>query len=271
MTTKAYAPGGVGERIRELCREFRLPTLSAETVDRFSDAGHADALPTLVEVLEQEAEDRRIRSVDRLRRASKLPAGKTWDTFEHERAPVKLRQQLVRLAEGDFADRGVNVLAFGLPGTGKTHAMCAIGHRLVQSGRSVLFIPAYRLVQDMLAAKRDLDLPRMLRKLDNFDLLVIDDLGYLPQGAGESEVLFTLIAKRYERRSLGITSNLVFSEWEKVFANPMATAAAIDRIVHHSVILEFDLPSYRTSEAQGRQLEERQLRTTITPDPDRPK
>ena len=250
MTTETYASSAVEERIRELCRQFRLPTLAAETVDRFSDAGHADALPTLAEVLEQEAEDRRIR------RASKLPAGKTWDTFEHERAPVKLRQQLVRLAEGDFVDRDVNVLAFGMPGTGKTHAMCAIGHRLVQSGRSVLFIPAYRLVQDMLAAKRDLDLPRMLRKLDNYDLLVIDDLGYLPQGAGESEVLFTLIAERYERRSLGITSNLVFSEWEKVFANPMATAAAIDRIVHHSVILEFDLPSYRTSEAQSRQAED---------------
>ena len=99
----------------------------------------------------------------------------------------------------------------------------------------------------------------MLRKLDNFDLLIIDDLGYLPQGAGESEVLFTLIAERYERRSLGITSNLVFSEWEKVFANPMATAAAIapqDRIVHHSVILEFDVPSYRTAVAQNRQAED---------------
>ena len=107
----------------------------------------------------------------------------------------------------------------------------------------------------MLAAKRDLDLPRMLRKLDNYDLLIIDDLGYLPQGAEESEVLFTLIAERYERRSLGITSNPVFSEWEKVFANPMATAAAIDRIVHHSVILEFDLPSYRTNAAQNRQAE----------------
>ena len=104
----------------------------------------------------------------------------------------------------------------------------------------------------MLAAKRDLELPRMLRKLDNFDLLVIDDLGYLPQGAEESEVLFTLTAERYERRSLGITSNLVFSEWEKMFANPMATAAAIDRIVHHSVILEFDVPSYRTNAAQNR-------------------
>ena len=112
----------------------------------------------------------------------------------------------------------------------------------------------------MLAAKRDLELPRMLRKLDNFDMLVIDDLGYLPRGAEESEVLFTLIAERYERRSLGITSNLVFSEWEKVFANPMATAAAIDRIVHHSVILEFDLPSYRTNEAQ-----ESSLRAEVRP------
>ena len=148
------------------------------------------------------------------------------------------------------------MLAFGLPGTGKTHAMSALGYKLVESGRSVLFTPAYRLVQDMLAARRDLELPRMLRKLDNFDLLVVDDLGYLPQGAEESEVLFTLIAERYERRSLGVTSNLVFSEWEKVFANPMATAAAIDRIVHHSVILEFDLPSYRTNEAQNRLTEE---------------
>ena len=107
MTTDTYAPSAVGERIRELCREFKLPTLAAETVGRFSEAGHADALPTLMEVLEQEAEDRRIRRVDRLRRASRLPAGKTWDTFEHDRAPVKLRQRLERLAEGDrFSDAG---------------------------------------------------------------------------------------------------------------------------------------------------------------------
>ena len=178
MIADTGAPSAVAERVRELCRQFKLPTLATETVGRFSEAGHADALVTLVEVLEQEAEDRRARRVDRLRRASKLPAGKTWETFEHDRAPVQLRQQLQR-AEGDFADRGVNVLAFGMPGTGKTHALCAIGHRLVESGRSVLFT-AYRLVQDMLAAKRDLELPRILRKLDNFDLLVIDDLGYLP-------------------------------------------------------------------------------------------
>ena len=109
-----------------------------------------------------------------------------------------------------------------------------------------------RPIRTYFATKRNLDLPRRLRKLDNFDFLFLDDLGYLPQGAEESEVLFTLIAERYERRSLGITSNLVFSEWERIFANPMATATAIDRVVHHSVILEFDVPSYWTDAAQHR-------------------
>ena len=152
----------------------------------------------------------------------------------------------------DRSEAHLIALAFGLPGTGKTHALCALGHRLVEAGHSVLFAPAYRLVQELLVAKRDLDLPHRLRKLDNFDFLLLDALGYLPQGTEESEVLFTLIAERYERRSLGITSDLVFSEGERIFANPMATAAAIDRVVHHSVILEFDVPSYRTNAAQQR-------------------
>ena len=244
--------GVMQERIGQLCYQFRLPTMGAQSVARFTAAGHGDALPTFLEILEQEAEDRRHRRINRLRKESRLPAGKTWETFEHNRMPLALRQQLDQLAQGSFVDRGVNVLAFGLPGTGKSHALCAVGHRLVEAGRSVLFAPADRLVQELLAAKRDLDLPRQLRKLDNFDFLLLDDLGYLPQAAEESEVLFTLIAERYERRSLGITSNLVFSEWERIFANPMATAAAIDRVVHHSVILEFDVSSYRTDAAQQR-------------------
>ena len=226
--------------------------MGAQSVARLTAAGHGGALETLLEVLEQEAEDRRQRRINKLRKESRLPAGKTWETFEHDRVPLSLQQQLGELADGNFVERGVNVLAFGLPGTGKTHALCAVGHRLVESGRSVLFAPAYRLVQDLLAAKRDLTLPRQLRKLDNYDFLLLDDLGYLLQGAEESEVLFTLIAERYERRSLGITSNLVFSQWEHIFANPMATAAAIARVVHHSVILEFDVPSYRTGIAQKR-------------------
>ena len=157
------------DRIGQLCGQFKLPTVGAQSVARFTAAGHGDALATFLEVLEQEAEDRRHRRINWLRRESRLPSGKTWETFEHDRVPLALRQQLDQLAQGSFVERGINVLAFGLPGTGKTHARCALGHRLVEAGHSVLFAPAYRLVQELLAAKRDLDLPRQLRKLDNFD------------------------------------------------------------------------------------------------------
>jgi DNA replication protein DnaC len=244
------------QQIAALCAQFKLPTVGAEAAGCFAKAGHTDALASLLEVLEMEAEDRRERRTARLRQASKLPVGKTWGTFERDRLPAQLKQKLDELAGGSFLEPSINVLAFGLPGTGKTHALCAVGHRLVEAGHSVLFTPAYQLVQELLAAKRDLDLPRALRKLDNFDFLIIDDLGYLPQGTEESEVLFTLMAERYERRSLGISSNLVFSEWDRIFQNPMATAAAIDRIVHHSVILEFSVPSYRASAAEQRHNED---------------
>ncbi|MDD5083035.1 MAG: IS21-like element helper ATPase IstB [Dehalococcoidales bacterium] len=244
------------DQIASLCTQFKLPTVAAEAVHCFTKAGHNDALESLLEVLEMEAEDRRQRRTVRLRQASKLPVGKTWGTFERDKLPAQLRQKLDELAGGAFLEPSINVLAFGLPGTGKTHALCAVGHRLVEAGHSVLFIPAYQLVQELLASKRDLSLPRALRKLDNFDFLIIDDLGYLPQGTEESEVLFTLMAERYERRSLGVSSNLVFSEWGRIFQNPMATAAAIDRIVHHSVILEFNVPSYRTGAAEQRHAED---------------
>lgn len=155
------------------------------------------------------------------------------------------------LAKGDFLEQAANGLAFGLPGTGKTHAAAAIGHALVEQGHSVLFASTYKLVQQLLAAKRDLELPRMLRKLDNFELLILDDIGYVQQGSDEVEVLFTLMAERYERRSMLITSNLIFSQWDRIFKNPMTTAAAIDRLVHHSVILEFDVDSYRNKKKKG--------------------
>ena len=239
------------DRIGQLCGQFKLPTMGAQSVARFTAAGHGDALATFLEVLEQEAEDRRHRRISRLRRGVPAPL---WQDLGDLRAPPHTPAH--EAATGSSGPGQLRRARHQRPGLrtapGKTHALCALGHRLVEAGHSVLFAPAYRLVQELLAAKRDLDLPRQLRKLDNFDFLLLDDLGYLPQGAEESEVLFTLIAERYERRSLGITSNLVFSEWERIFANPMATAAAIDRVVHHSVILEFDVPSYRTNAAQQR-------------------
>ena len=236
----------VGSQITERLMAFKLPTAAAELVGRLTEAGHEAALADVLEVLELEHQDRAERRVARLRCAAKLPPAKRFDTLEEQRLPQALRRQLRELAAGHFLERAVNVLAFGLPGTGKTHAACALGHALVEAGHTVLFTPTYQLVQSLLAAKRDLELPRALRKLDHFELLILDDLGYVQQSPAEMEVLFTLLAERYERRSLLITSNLVFSQWDRIFQNPMTTAAAIDRLVHHAVILEFDVPSYRT-------------------------
>jgi DNA replication protein DnaC len=168
------------------------------------------------------------------------------------RFPASLVRRLHELAEGDFVDDATNVLAFGLPGVGKSHAMCAVAQGLIERGHSVLFVPTYSLVQDLLVAKRNLDLPRALRKLDNFEVVILDDLGYIQQSPEEAEVLFTLLAERYERRSVILTSNLVFGEWDRIFRDQMATAAAIDRLIHHSVLLEFDVLSFRAEVAEGR-------------------
>lgn len=241
-----------GERLSELLSTFKLPSAAAEIVARVIDAGHEATLPLLAEIFEIEQQDRWERRVQRLLRAAKLPPGKRLETFDDSRLARPLARQIRELASGAFLEQAINVLAFGLPGTGKTHVACGLGHGLVELGHSVLFVPTFKLVQDLLVAKRELELPRALRKLDNFELLILDDIGYVQQGAEEVEVLFTLMAERYERRSMLITSNLVFSEWDRIFKNPMTTAAAIDRLVHHSVILEFDVDSYRTQSAADR-------------------
>ena len=250
MTSPTEVP--VAERIGDLLTGFKLPTAAAELVPRFIQAGRDDVLPLVCEVLELEAGDRRERRVDRLRRAAHLPPGKTFATLDQGRFPRPLLSGLRDLAPGGFLEEAVNILCFGLPGVGKSHAAAALGHALVEAGHSVLFTPTYALVQALLAAKRDLALPRMLERLDLFELLILDDIGYVQQNPDEIEVLFTLMAERYERRSMVITSNLVFSEWDRIFKNPMTTAAAIDRLVHHSVILEFSVASFRTEDAKKR-------------------
>jgi len=242
----------MADRMRELLVRFKLPTAAAQMVRRVTDAGHEAALPTLLEVYEAEADERGQRRTARLLKASRLPPGKTFETLDRTRVPRHALVKLDELATGEFVERAANVLCFGLPGRGKTHAGAALGHALVQHGHTVLFTPTFRLVQELLAAKRDLALPRALARLDAFDLLILDDIGYVQQSAEEVEVLFTLMAERYERRSMLITSNLVFGEWDRIFKNPMTTAAAIDRLVHHSVILEFGGRSKRADEAETR-------------------
>ncbi|SEM22705.1 IstB-like ATP binding protein [Syntrophus gentianae] len=128
--------------------------------------------------------------------------------------------------------------------------MCAIAQELIHQGRQVRFIPCSLLVQELLIAKRDLKLARVLKQYAKYEALVVDDIGYVQQSREEMEVLFTLLADRYERSSIMITSNLPFSKWEQIFKDPMTTAAAIDRLVHHSVILELNLSSYRLEQSQ---------------------
>jgi len=251
MTIRITTAEAVESRIVELCRVFKLPTVAAELCERVNNAGFPDALRIVAEVFEDESDDRLNRRINRLRLASHLPAAKTFDTLIEARLPPKLAAQMRQLARGTFADEATNVLAFGLPGTGKSHAAAAIGHALIQAGRTVYFSPTFKLVQELLAAKKNLELPKALRKLDNYDLLILDDIGYVQQSEDEVEVLFTLLAERYERKSILITSNLVFSEWNRIFKNPMTTAAAIDRLVHHCVILEFNVTSFRV-EARSR-------------------
>src|ERR1700682_5133287 len=209
----APTPRAVGDQITTLLTRFTLTTAAREMVSRFVQADQQPALPLLLDVLELEAQERHDRRITRLRRASKLPPGKTFATLDEGRLPPALVRRLHALADGDVLDDATNVLAFGLPGVGKSHALCAVGHALVERGHAVLFMPTYSLVQGLLGARRALELPRTLRKLDAFAVLILDDVGYIQQSPEEAEILFTLLAERYERRSVFITRNLIFTNW----------------------------------------------------------
>jgi DNA replication protein DnaC len=249
-----------------LLRALKLPTVArhAEEVARFAEREAWTFERYLHHLVELETHERRRRRIARYLKDSGLPPDKTLATLKRARLPLKVVKQLATLCEGAFVERGDNLLAFGLPGRGKTHLVCAIGYELIQRGHRVLFTATFALVQRLLAAKRDLRLEAELAILDGFDAVICDDLGYVQQNRDEMEVLFTFLAERYERRTVIITSNLVFSEWDRIFKDPMTTAAAIDRIVHHSVILEMTGGSIRIEDAQAEQTNQGALPTTTT-------
>jgi len=206
----------------------------------------------LLEVVLRETEVRRHNRIERLLRQSKLPLEKDLNSFDLSRLPLRLRQQVRVLLEGSFLERRENILAFGNPGSGKTHLLCAIGQQLVRQDHRVLFTTCSLLVQELLLAKSELKLAKILKRLAKFETLIIDDIAYVQQNREEMEVLFTLLAERYERGSVMLSSNLPFSQWEQIFKDPMTTAAAIDRLVHHCVILELNVKSYRMEQAKKR-------------------
>jgi DNA replication protein DnaC len=231
------------ETLEMLFRQFCLTTMAARCGEMIAsaEAQNWGYRKLLVQLCEAEAADRRERRRQRLLRDSKLPSGKTLGNLEEGKLPAKVRRQMPTLLEGGFVERAENLLVFGLPGRGKTHFLCALGRELIlRHGFKIFFTPTFKLVQQLLAAKKDLRLDALLKRLDGFDGIVLDDLGYVQQSREEMEVLFTFLAERYERRSVIISSNLVFSKWDQIFKDPMTTMAAVDRLVHHAVILEFD-------------------------------
>ncbi len=245
------------DAIRLHCKALRLPTM-AEVFDQTIALAEREAWPLdtfLLQLLEQEVAGHQERRIQRLLSEAHLPEGKTLASFEQERLPLRVRRLLPELATGALISRAENLLCFGLPGTGKTHLVAALGYEWAKQNYSVFFTPAYKLVDGLLRAKRDYALEPELRRLDRFQVVILDDIGYVQQSREEMEVLFTFLAERYERRSVAITSNLVFSEWSQIFKDPLTTAAAIDRVVHHATIVEFgpDMTSYRAEQANRRQ------------------
>ena len=236
-------------------RELHLPAIRQcfEEKARQAERETLSYEQYLLDLAERECQERRENRIARLLRDSKLPLEKTMENFDLKRLPSKAARQVKALLDGAFLDRKENVLAFGNPGSGKTHLLSALGQELIRTGRKIGFITCARLVQDLLRAKKELRLSRAIQKLAHYEGLVIDDLGYVQQSREEMEVLFAILAVRYERGSVLISSNLPFSKWEAIFKDPMTTAAAIDRLVHHSVILELNISSYRMEQAKKNQ------------------
>jgi DNA replication protein DnaC len=242
-------------RLSLILGDLRLPAIKALWPDF---AGRADkegwpAARFLAALAEHEIAERARRRIARHLDEARLPPGKTLESFDFDAVPMVSKAQIMALAAGDtWLEQGANVIMFGPPGGGKSHLAAALGMALVENGWRVLFTRTTDLVQKLQLARRNLDLEAALAKLDKYHLLICDDLAYVTKDQAETSVLFELIGARYERRSLLVTANQPFGEWNKVFPDQAMTLAAVDRLVHHATILEMNVESYRRREALER-------------------
>jgi DNA replication protein DnaC len=213
-------------------KTLHLPTIRQcyEEVARQAEREQLSYERYLHEVVQRECEDRLENRTAKMLRESQLPLEKSLEAFDTRRLPPKAARQMRTLLDGGFLERTENVLVFGNPGSGKTHMLQAVGQQLIRRDHRIFFTTCEMLVQELLIAKRDLKLSKLIKKYARYEGMIIDDLGYIRQTREEMEVVFTLLAERYERGSVLLTSNLPFSKWEGIFKDPMTTAAAIDRL-----------------------------------------
>jgi DNA replication protein DnaC len=240
------------ETIDVLLRELKLPTFlrhyqrhQEQAIEQ--DYGHIRYLSGLCE---QEVADRYQKRVQRWTREAGLPAGKSFANLKLTELKPAVQQQVIALKDKtDWAHQAGNVLLIGPSGVGKSHIAAAIAYQLIEQNVRVKWCSAVALVQSLQQAKRDLDLMTAMTRLDKYQVLVIDDIGYVKKTDAETQVLFEFIAHRYESGSLIITSNQPFSHWDQIFPDTMMTVAAIDRIIHHATIIEIDGESYRKKQS----------------------
>lgn len=238
-------------QIKKYLKELKLNYLKSEFQELSKQAAKESLSydEYLLELLKLEYENRNQKKIEKFLKESKIPLEKNLSSFDFKRIPKKALYQFKVLLDGNFLARNENLLIFGNPGSGKTHLVCALSQSLINEGKRIYFTKCDFLVQDLLIAKRELKISKMIKKFSKFDAIIIDDIGYVNQTKREMEVLFSLLAERYEKGSIFITSNLPFSKWGKIFKDQAMATAAIDRLIHHSVIFELNIKSYRMEKA----------------------
>lgn len=231
-----------------LLKQLNLPCMCAGWQDLAVEAeqAHWQYPEYLTNLASRELADRQQKKITRYIKESGLSPGKTLDTFDFKVAKSINPSQITTLANnGDWVKQAANLVIFGPSGVGKTHLASAIAHRLIENNMRVFFTQTTTIVQKLQQARRDFKLPEALIKLARYDILILDDIGYVKKDETETSVLFELIAQRYENRSLIITSNQAFSEWDKIFPDNIMAVAAIDRLIHRATIINIAEQSYR--------------------------